>query len=77
MKKMLENNKVVNKLRKKLNNQQLQMDNLSEIIKQYCISLKIYRTRKVFRGLLMRWRHEFNLKVFPPNFKSNIIDKTL
>ena len=60
-KKMLENHKVVNKLRRKLSNQQLQMDNLPEIIKQHCISLKIYRTRKVLRGLPMRWRH---VKVF-------------
>ena len=58
---MLENHKVVNKLRRKPSNQQLQMDNLPEIIKQRCISLKIYRTRKVLRGLLMRWRH---VKVF-------------
>lgn len=60
-KKMLENHKVIKKLRRKLRNQHLNMMNLPEIIRTSCRSLGIYRRKRVYSGLPMRWRH---VKVF-------------
>ncbi|WUR03044.1 reverse transcriptase [Vairimorpha necatrix] len=60
-KKMLENPKVIKRLKMKLSNQQLSMNNLPEIIKKACTSLKIYKKKRVHTGLTMRWRY---LKVF-------------